>query len=379
MNLIHLTASTFFGGPERQMLGLALALANQAHTRFLSFAEGGRGQAFLTQAREHGFAAQMLEHDTPRVLAAVAELTDILRRDGTDLLLCHGYKSILLGRMAARRAGVPVAAVSRGWTGESRKVKCYEWLERRCLRFMDRVICVSEGQAAKVRRWCGVAESRLRVIPNAARLEAFSRQATDARSRLLSFFHESFQPDTIILAAGRLSPEKGFDVLLDAAASACKHHSGAGIVLFGEGTERSRLEQQIQTHGLQGRVVLPGFRSDLDSLLPGADVVALSSHTEGLPNILLEASAAGLSIAATAVGGCPEVVADGDTGLIVPPGQPTALADALCRLLADPALRSRMGAAGRQRMHDRFTFEAQARAYRELVAELRPVPVSAAA
>ena len=87
----------------------------------------------------------------------------------------------------------------------------------------------------------------------------------------------------IVLAAGRLSPEKGFDVLIEAAASICREN--IGVVIFGEGAMRASLECLVAERGLTGRVVLPGFRADLDSLIGAADVVVLSSHTEGLPNI----------------------------------------------------------------------------------------------
>src|SRR5947209_14954822 len=119
MIVVHLTASTLYGGPERQMLGLAEALAGHAETVFLSFAEGGRCRAFVDEACRQGFAAQALANDTPHLVAAVRELTRRLRLSAADVLCCHGYKADVLGRLAARRAGVPAVAVSRGWTGES--------------------------------------------------------------------------------------------------------------------------------------------------------------------------------------------------------------------------------------------------------------------
>ena len=166
--IIHLTSSTFVGGPERQMLGLASQLAADYQTVFLSFAEGGRCQAFLDRATQEGFEARALDNDTPRLRAAVGELTATLRRLRPTVLCCHGYKAILLGRIAARRSGTPVIAVSRGWTYENLKVRAYEALERLSLRLMDRVVCVSEGQAAKVRR-AGVPGERVVVIPTASR------------------------------------------------------------------------------------------------------------------------------------------------------------------------------------------------------------------
>jgi glycosyltransferase involved in cell wall biosynthesis len=178
----------------------------------------------------------------------------------------------------------------------------------------------------------------------------------------------------IVLAAGRFSPEKGFGVLVEAAATICRENASAGVVLFGEGPLRSTLERRVAELGLRGRVVLPGFRTDLDSLIGGADVVVLPSYTEGLPNVALEASAAGVPVVATAVGGTPEAIADGVNGALVPPGQPASIARKVGELLRDTNLRARFGAAGRARMRALFTFQAQAAAYLRLLRTFCPTP-----
>ena len=149
VNIVHLTASTFFGGPERQMLGLASALPDDS-SAFISFAEGGRCRSFLARVRRDGFEAIKLENDTPHLRAAARELASNLERLKADVLLCHGYKANILGRIAARRRAIPGVAVSRGWTGESLRVRAYETLDRLHLRWMDRVVAVSEAQAAEV-------------------------------------------------------------------------------------------------------------------------------------------------------------------------------------------------------------------------------------
>ncbi len=372
MRLVHLTASTFFGGPERQMLGLAKAMPTTIRTTFASFSEGGRCSGFLDEVRAHGFPTVPLTADFPHVFAAVREIVGLLQSTACDVLICHGYKAHILGRLAARRAGIPAVAVSRGWTGETRKVKLYEWLDRRHLRFMDHVVCVSEGQAEKVRRWCGVPASRYSVIRNSARLAAFEKRDADARSRLLGFFPATSGVSRIVLAAGRLSPEKGFAVLVEAAATICKENPGTGVVLFGEGVLRGELEHRISQLGLAERFLLPGFRTDLDSLIGAADVVVLPSYTEGLPNVALEASAAGVPVVATAVGGTPEAVADGISGFLVPPGQPAPIAAKVSELLRDSVLRAKFALAGRERMRTLFTFEAQATAYLKLIDTLNP-------
>jgi glycosyltransferase involved in cell wall biosynthesis len=366
MRIVHLTASTFFGGPERQILGLASALPADYSTSILSFSEGGRCRPFLSVARETGFDAAELSFDSPHLRSSVRELTAFLRGNFADVLVTHGYKSNLLGRRAARTAKVPIVSVSRGWTGENAKVWCYEAVDRFHLRFMDRVICVSSRQAERVRR-AGVALEKIRVIRNAARLTAFESPEPSGEERLRSLAGGT---GPIILAAGRLSPEKGFRYLIEAASRIVKRLPEARFVIVGEGAERPALEARIQSLGLSEVVRLPGFRHDVDSLLPYADLVVLPSLTEGLPNVALEAAAAGVPVVATAVGGTPEVVLDCVTGYLVPSGDPVRLADRIGNILTQPDLANRFGAAARQRMYECFTFEGQARAYQEIFSEL---------
>lgn len=369
MHVVHLTASTFFGGPERQMLGLAEHLGRPFRSSFASFPEGGRCDEFLGKVRTTGFDAAQLPADTPNFRAAVGGLCDHLRQARADILVTHTYKPNILGRMAARRVGIPCVAVSRGWTWENLKVRVYETMDRFNLRFVDRVVAVSDGQAARVRK-AGVPSSRLSVIRNAARLNAFAKPDPEYRARLHGFFPANTPVSAVAVAAGRLSPEKGFAVLVEAAAEALKTNPQCGFVLFGEGGEREKLEARAVELGIANRFRMPGFSPDLDKFLPFADVVVLPSFTEGLPNVALEASAAGIPVVATAVGGTPEVIADQRTGFLVPSGQPTAIAAKLRELLDSAELRTRMGTAGRNRMQSEFTFDAQAERYAELFQSL---------
>jgi glycosyltransferase involved in cell wall biosynthesis len=350
------------------MLGLAAALPRGNSNTFLSFPEGGRCRPFLAAARSGGFDAAELATDTPNLRGSVRELTAFLRGNFADVLITHGYKSNLLGRPAARQAGVPVVSVSRGWTGENLKVWCYEAVDRVHLRFMDRVVCVSSGQAEKVRQ-SGVPCERIRVIRNAARLRDFSNPDPAAGDRLRKLAGGN---GPIVLAAGRLSPEKGFDVLVEATTRLRTAMPQARVVLFGDGAERPRLERRVAELGIRDCFVMPGFRCDLDALLPWADLVVLPSRTEGLPNVALEAAAAAVPVVATAVGGTPEVVVNGQTGFLVPPGDPTTLAGRIGDLLTRPDWRRAFGAAGRRRVEDYFSFTGQARAYQSLFAELVP-------
>jgi glycosyltransferase involved in cell wall biosynthesis len=367
MLVVHLTASTFHGGPERQMLGLARGLPPEYRTVFLSFREEGRCRPFLAAARKDGFEALELANDTPRLRSAMREISDHLERLGADVLCCHGYKGGVLGRLAARRRGVPVVAVSRGWTRETLKVRFYEALDRLNLRWMDRVVCVSEAQAAKVRR-AGVRPGRITVIHNAVDPERFGDPEPLYRTKMLRYFRRP--PARLIGAAGRLSPEKGFAVLVAAAERVAKKDPSVGFLLFGEGKCREKLKQQIAGAGLKGSFVLGGFRADLDRFLPYFDLLVLPSYTEGLPNVVLEAFAAGVPVVATKVGGTPEVVADGASGYLVPPGDPDELAERILEAVASEERLRDMGLHGRQQVVEQFTFAAQARKYQQLWAEV---------
>jgi len=152
-----------------------------------------------------------------------------------------------------------------------------------------------------------------------------------------------------------LVPHKGHRHLIEAAALVVRQVPDARFVIAGEGELRPALERQIKEHHLEKHVLLAGFRPDVLSLHKAFDIFAMSSVTEGLGTSLLDAMACEKPVVATAAGGIPEVVADGETGFIVPPRDHQAMAGAIVRLLKDPALQQRQGTAGRARVQDRFS------------------------
>ncbi len=349
------------------MLGLAQALAPRYESTFVSFSETGLCRDLLEHVQDAGFQGVSLRHDTPRLLAAHGELLTVLREVNADLLCCHGYKANLVGLPAARRLRMPIVSVSHGWTGESLRVRLYEAIDRRVLRRMDRVVCVSSGQAGRV-LGCGVASEKCRVIRNAIRIDRVEEPKPEYRDHLADLF--PVRPRWIVGAAGRLSPEKGFEVLVDAAADVVSKNSQVGFVIFGDGVLRERLRERISQRGLDRSFILAGFRSDLDSYLPHLDLFALSSFTEGLPVVVLEAFAAGVAVVATRVGGVPEVVDHGVNGLCVESGSPEELAHGILDVLTDETLRCTMGQSGRKRVVEEFTFDRLAKQYQHLFEDI---------
>lgn len=374
MNIVQLLASSFFGGPERQVLQLAQHLPADYRTTFLSFSEGGRAGDFLQRVAAAGYDAVELRENWPHVPRTVAEVAEHLRRLEADIVCTNGYKPDLVGWLAARRVGTPLVAIAHGWTGATWKVRLNEMVDRQVLRYFNRVIGVSEAQSEKLRR-AGVRPQLVATIPNAIVASGWDRKCDSGRERLEAYFAKP--PRLIVVAAGRLSPEKGFDHLIAAAARLASRCPDVGFLLFGGGPLRADLERLIERNKLQAHFVLGGFRDDLDLLLPHADVMALSSLTEGLPVIVLEALAAELPVVATKVGGVPEVIQHEKQGLLVEPGDAAGLAEQIGRLLDDGELRTRLAAQGRRCVVEQFSCELQSRRYQAVFQELcrkqRPV------
>jgi glycosyltransferase involved in cell wall biosynthesis len=367
LNVIQLMTSPFFGGPERLVLGLTESLAPSFRSAFVLFPDKGKSAAFGRRLRDRGLETVTLACDTPRLPAMVRELTSRLREWDAEVLCCHGYKAGVVGLLAARRVGMPVIAMSHGWTAETWKVCIYEVIDRAFLRKMDRVICVSEVQAERVRK-AGVRPERVAVIRNAVRADRFDRPDPADRLALERMF--PVHPQRIVGSAGRLSPEKGFGVLVEAAAIVARSDSGAVFIHFGDGPLREEIHRRIRELGLERRFILAGLRDDLDRFLPHWDLSVLPSFTEGLPTVVLESYAAGVPVVATAVGGTPEAVADGVDGYLVPPGNPAVLARRIIDVLKSGEESKAMGRRGRKRIRAEFTFDAQAIRFQTLCEEL---------
>lgn len=371
MKILHLTASPFYGGPERQMLGLGLHLGYGYESIYASFLERGLAEPFLQKARENGFATIEMQKNFPNCLGVIQELSQILREIKPDVFLVHGYKPDILGWFAARKTRTPIIAVSRGWTSHTLKVRMNDTFDKISLLGMDQVVCVSQAQAAKVLR-AGVPKTRVQVIHNAIDVSRFANPNRRYRQQLQNLFptKKSF----IIGSAGRLSPEKGYHDLINAMPLILGNYPGTGLVIFGEGPLRNELTQQIRNLDLDERVILAGFKDDLDQWVPNLDAYVLSSHSEGLPNVVLEAFAAHVPVVATAAGGTTELVQNEYSGLVVAPGDVDHLALQIREIIANGALRKSLAQRGFETVTSRFSFASQAEKYKELFARAIPRP-----
>jgi glycosyltransferase involved in cell wall biosynthesis len=234
------------------------------------------------------------------------------------------------------------------------------------LRPLRRIIAVSREVETKYVQHLGIPARKLTVVPNGIPAPArIPEPDPELRVRLLGG-----RSDFLVLTLARLHAQKGHADLLAAAAQV----PDATFVLAGDGPLRGELEQRARQLGVAGRCVFLGHRRDVPALLAAADVFVLPSLYEGLPVSVLEAMAAGRPVVATAIGGTDEAVRDEVTGLLVPPHDPAALAAAIGRLRADPALARRLAAAGRDRVEREFSSEATARRVMEIYDEVLAEP-----
>jgi glycosyltransferase involved in cell wall biosynthesis len=285
----------------------------------------------------------------PAIVAHLGRLYDGVR---PHIVQSHSVKSHALVRVSGLDRAAAWLAFHHGYTTTDWKVRAYNAIDRWSLRAARLVITTSRPFADALARR-GVVRSKIRVLHNAV-TEADLAVPGNGRDR---------ERALTVLTVGRLSREKGHEVLLRALAVP----SPPGLpplsaIVAGEGPERSRLATLAASLGLRDTVHFHGNVAQPASLYDRADIFVLPSHSEGSPNALLEAMAAGLPVIATQVGGVAEIVEHDRTGLLVPPDDPHALAAALARLAGDRRLRRRLGDAARAHVRLACSLEARARA-----------------
>lgn len=240
------------------------------------------------------------------------------------------------------------------------------WLQRLAYRQGVIPVAVAREVAASLERLYGIAGCR--VVWNCIPTDLYaSPQTTRAAWRAKQGFSEE---DILFVCVARFAPQKNHELLINAFAKGPASDPRAHLVLAGEGTLRAQVQERVNKLGLTSRVHFIGLRTDVPDVLGAADVFVLSSDYEGNPLAVIEAMAAGLPIASTAVGGVPELLENGREGFIVQPGRAEQLSEAMVTLLKDGKLRRAMGAAAAARAKDKFDVSAMIRAYEELYSEI---------
>lgn len=292
--------------------------------------------------------------DPWRDFLAGAGLWSALRRLHPGLVHLHGYKTVFLGVPAAllARTGPVLATVHGSWQVRPALAGLALPVERTVCRRLDGLIAVSGVLGAALSTRGLVPRGGIHVIRNGIDLERFNPFVSGATFRVELGLASTNQ---LIGTICRLTPEKGIDVFLQAAAIVAARHPGARFCVVGDGPEEVPLKRLARTLGLDKVVTFTGRRTDIPGILAALDVFVLASRSEGLPLALIEAMAMLRPVVATAVGGCPEVVQDGVSGRLVAPGDVAGLSRAIVGLLEREEVRRSLGREARRKIELEFS------------------------
>lgn len=329
---------------------------------------GGRsGNPYLDMFESLCPVVRLREHRAWLPWTAVV-LARWARRRRISILHAHDFKTDVLGLMVSGLARIPIVTTVHGYISVSRKSKVYTRVDSWLLRRMHRVIAVSEAMARQFID-TGLPESRIRLVRNCIVLDNYP---FGYRCRALRRANGLTDEHLLVGHVGRLSPEKGQARLLRVFPKVLREVPRARLVFAGDGPDMPALRSDASRLGLEDEVFFLGHRSDIREVFADLDLLVLSSDTEGLPNVVLEAGALGIPVVATAVGGTPEVVTDGVTGLLASPDDEDELAEAIIRALTDRAGAGARAERARERIEREFAMdvliERTHRLYREMAA-----------
>ena len=357
LRVMHLVLSLSPGGTERLVVDLARRLHPDVPCAVCCLDDEGELAAELRPAGIEVFALHRRPGFHPLLGLQVAR--EAARRR-ISVLHCHQYSPFVYGTIAGfARPGVRLVFTEHGRLSDappSRKRRA----ANRLLGWRPDVITAVSAELRSFMAAEGLPAGRIEVVHNG--IEPGSVGSVEHRQRVR---RELGVPDDafVVGTMARLDPVKRLDVLLRAMRTVAAAEHRARLVVVGDGPEAPSLARLAAELGLGTATTFCGQRRDARSLLAGFDVFVNSSASEGISLTILEAMAASRPVVATRVGGTPDVVLDDVTGILVPAGDPDAVADAILRLLRNPAWAAACGASGRQRVVDRFTFDRMVRAY----------------
>jgi len=277
-------------------------------------------------------------------------LSEVFAAGKPDIVHSHGYKCDL-GMLLAETGDAVRMTTVHGWLSRTARERLYEWINVQCCKRLDRVIVFCDDYRRRLLSR-GVPDDVIRVIPVGLDTGVVPRSGVDFR-------REWGVPDGAVIVAqiGRLSLEKHPEVFVEVAGRLSDRFPQARFVLVGDGDLRGRIEQAVAAMGKDGAVRVTGYVSEMGDVVDAVDIVVNCSATEGIPRTLLEAGAAETPAVATNVGGVPDALEDGVTGILCPPGDVAAIESGVARLIEDAELRGTMGAAARERVATVFSVE----------------------
>jgi glycosyltransferase involved in cell wall biosynthesis len=368
IRVLQLRDSPWVDGPGRTILETAARIdPRRVEFHVGAFVrEGVTAHPLIEALAARGAPAHKIE-DRPGVSRRMqADVRALMVKLGIDVLHSCETRSNVLALLCARGTGVRVAATTHGWIANNPRDKAYRTLDKVLLHWFDGVVMVSHATRELVPRWW-LPEKRVQVLHNALVLESYGVETVNATRRVVD------PAGTVtLLNVGRLSPEKGQDLLLRAFARVAADHAGLRLKFAGIGPLEADLRALAAGLGVAERVEFLSYVKDMPQLYADIDLIVQSSLTEGLPNVILEGAYLRVPMLATSVGGTAEVVEHGRTAWLIPPGSIDALEQGMRRFLAAPAEFAAFGEAGHEVIRSRFSFDARTRGLMKFYEQLCP-------
>ncbi len=348
MRILFINSIQMFAGGEVWMLNTLRALQQRGHRVWLSCRPGAE---VGDRAVEMGIPVKLIPFGSDFGLFNILRLWFFMRRHRIDVVLTNMDKELRIGGVAARLANVPAIIPRRGID--------YPLKDRWRYRFAYNILAtniIANSQATKrtlLRRAPWLNPDRVEVIYNGIDPSRFNTPT--GRDLRREWGIDDATP--LLGFVGQLDERKGIGVLLTAFRDIMQAIPTARLVMVGRGPLQEMVESEIKMFGWQDAIVLPGFEDDIASVMQAIDVLLLPSYWEGFGIVLIEAMAAGKPAISTLTSSMPEIVADGETGFLIEPGDAEALAQRSVELLKDGALRKQFGAAAQERVREMFTLD----------------------
>jgi glycosyltransferase involved in cell wall biosynthesis len=363
VKVLQLISSGGYYGAENMLLNLCASQekAGCQNSLLLFYNVHAPNVEFYERARRRGLSVRMVHCQGRADWRAIRQIEEYIQEDEIDVLHTHGYKADLYGYVAARRSYRPIVATCHNWVGGSAALGIYNHLDHLALKRFNALAAVSDSVAQRLVD-SGVSVRKIKTIANGIDVEPFER--AKALPPL------AFDGNRVVGMVARLDLQKGFEYLLRAVRELSNAFSSLKLVIVGEGPDRKAIEDMIRQYSLQSNVILAGQQSDMPGVYATIDIFVLPSLNEGLPMTVLEAMAASKPVIATRVGAIPSVIKDGENGLLVEARDADGLRNAIARLLTDPDLCRRIGAAGHDWVSLNYTSEIMSLKYRQMYEEV---------
>jgi glycosyltransferase involved in cell wall biosynthesis len=352
---------SFYRSCQEMPSGIQMSLAAFERLPGAPSAGARRTNELMEATSKAGIQVDCIQENFAFDVRVIWRLRRLVRRLNPDIIQTHFSKSHFLVWLSGLWRDRPWIAFHHGHTREAFRLRIYHGLDRWSLRFPNQITAVSQAFAEQLAAQ-GVPQEKIAVLHNSVELPAAERRADATRRQATRSRLGIGATDRVILAVGRLSREKAHVDLVTALSCLFqrKPELRVQLVILGEGPERANIEDAVRAAGLRDVVKMPGHVNDVSEYYDMADLMVISSLSEGSPNVLLEAMAAGVPVVATKVGGIPEIAKDQEHALLVPPCDPASMAKAIDALLSNSGAADRLATAARTLAATRYSPEQRA-------------------